>query len=110
MKTAFHVATVQANKVFQALGNVENLLEEYPEAEIAVVTNTSAVTILKEGSQFEDGIEELADRGVAFKACSNSIENTAMEEEELIDAVDVVPSGVGEISRLQDEGYGYIKP
>lgn len=110
MKTAFHIATVQANKVFQALRNVENLLAEYPETEVAVVANTSAVTILKEDSQFQDRVEELADRGVEFKACRNSIESTSMEEDEILDAVEVVPSGVGELTRLQDEGYGYIKP
>jgi intracellular sulfur oxidation DsrE/DsrF family protein len=46
-----------------------------------------------------------------MKACSNSIEGTEMEEEDMIDGVEVVSSGVSELSRLQsEENFSYIKP
>lgn len=110
MKTAFHLATIQANKVFQALRNVENLHEASLDADIAVVVNTSAVKLLCEGSEFEDRVRELAEKGVDFKACRNSIDSTDASVDDIMDEADVVGSGVGELSRLQDEGYGYIKP
>ena len=30
--------------------------------------------------------------------------------DDLIEGVEVVPSGVGELSRLQEAGYAYLKP
>jgi intracellular sulfur oxidation DsrE/DsrF family protein len=45
-----------------------------------------------------------------MKACSNSIEGTDMTQEELIDEVRVVGSGVAELAELQEKGFGYIKP
>lgn len=111
MKVAFHLSQVQSNEVNKALRNIKHLKEDKPEAEVHAVSNTSAVTMAKEDSQFAEKIEELMEEfDVVFKACSNSIEGTSMEEEDLIDGVEVVGSGVSELSRLQEEGFGYIKP
>ncbi|MFB6202949.1 MAG: DsrE family protein [Candidatus Nanohaloarchaea archaeon] len=111
MKVAFHLSEIRADEVRKALRNIENLREEKGEAEIHAVTNTSAVTLAREGGQFEEMITELIEeKDIVFKACANSIESTDMEEEDLIEGVEVVGSGVAELGELQDEGFGYIKP
>lgn len=111
MKVAFHLSQIQTNEVRKALRNIKHLREDNPDAEIHAVSNTSAVTMAKEGSDFEDKIKELMDdHDVVFKVCSNSIENTAMTEEDLFEGVEVVGSGVSELADLQEDGFGYIKP
>lgn len=111
MKVAFHLSQIQTNEVRKALRNIKHLREDNSDAEIQAVSNTSAVTMAKQGSGFEDKIRELMEEDdVVFKACANSIENTAMTEEDLIEGVEVVGSGVSELAELQEDGFGYIKP
>jgi len=111
MKVAFHLSQIQANEVRKALRNIRHLREDNEEAEIHAVSNTSAVTMMKEDSPYADDIQELVDEyDIKVKACANSIEGTDMEEEDLIDGVDIVGSGVSELGGLQNEGFGYIKP
>lgn len=112
MEVAFHLSQIRADEVRKALRNIENLREDKPGAEIHAVSNTSAVTMMKKDGSFKDKIEHLIDeKDIIMKACSNSIEGTEMEEEDLIDGVEVVSSGVSELSRLQsEENSGYIKP
>ncbi len=111
MQVAFHLSQIQANEVRKALRNIKHLREDKDDADIHAVSNTSAVTMMKEDSPYADKIKELIEEyNVVMKACSNSIEGTDMKEEDLIEGVEVVGSGVSELSRLQNEGFGYIKP
>lgn len=112
MKIAFHLSQIRADEVRKALRNIENLRKDRPNAEIHAVSNTSAVTMMKKEGGFKEKIKHLIDeKDVIMKACSNSIEGTEMEEEDLIDGVEVVSSGVSELSRLQsEENFSYIKP
>ena len=58
-------------------------------------------------------IDALKGQGVAFQVCSNTVKGRKVDmEADLydVDAVDVVPSGVAELARLQSQGYTYIKP
>jgi intracellular sulfur oxidation DsrE/DsrF family protein len=111
MKVAFHLSQIQANEVRKALRNIRHLREDKPEAEIHAVSNTSAVTMMKDGGSFEDKIKELIEEyDIMMKACKNSVEGTDMTEEDLIEGVEVVDSGVSELARLQCEDFGYIKP
>lgn len=111
MKVAFHLSQIRTDEVRKALRNIKNLREDKPEAEIHAVSNTSAVTMMKQEGSFEEKIEELIEEeDIVMKACSNSIEGTDMTEEDLIDEVEVVGSGVAELAELQENGFGYIKP
>jgi intracellular sulfur oxidation DsrE/DsrF family protein len=72
---------------------------------------------LKQGTETEGGypldvmIEEIQARGVRFEVCANTIKALKLEPKQLIEGLDIVPSGVAEIARLQfHEGYAYIKP
>lgn len=90
---------------------MSNILEEEPETEVHCVVNTDGVTILREDSQYEGNIKDLADRGVVFKACSNSIEGTSdMTVDEVSEDAEVVDSAVLELTRLQNNGFAYIRP
>ena len=58
-------------------------------------------------------ISGLKAQGVDFKVCANTLRGKKISyEDDLYDVskADIVPSGVAEISRLQQMGYTYIKP
>ena len=49
-------------------------------------------------------------RGVVIAACRNAMKGQKVEEQELLDGVAAVASGVVELALKQQEGYSYIKP
>lgn len=58
-------------------------------------------------------IDGLKNQGVAFNVCANTVKGRKVDQEnDLYDvnASDIVPSGVAELSHLQAQGYTYIKP
>lgn len=58
-------------------------------------------------------IAGLKDQGVDFSVCANTLKGKKIDaSHDLydVDEADIVPSGVAELSRLQQMGYTYIKP
>ena len=58
-------------------------------------------------------VANLKNQGVQFQVCNNTIKGRKVSyETDLYDVSekDIVPSGVAELSKLQAEGYTYIKP
>jgi len=56
-------------------------------------------------------IEDLKSRGVRFEICEITLRNRKLERQQFIPEVTFVPSGVAEITRLQQrEGYAYLRP
>ena len=48
-------------------------------------------------------------REVKLVACNNTVEEFGLTDKELYDGVEVVPSGVVQLAKLQKEGAAYIK-
>jgi hypothetical protein len=110
MRTVFHVSTPADVRVVVA--KVTNLLaDETVEMEsIAVVLdNGEAIARLHADSDLADDLRDLLDGGVELKACSNAAQHPDVSEADLLEGVEVVSSGVGELTRLQDAGYAYIR-
>lgn len=58
-------------------------------------------------------ITNLKGQGVNFQVCNNTVKGRKVDiESDLYDVSkeDIVPSGVAELAKLQQEGYTYIKP
>jgi len=47
---------------------------------------------------------------VPFRGCSNTLAAFDIEESELVDGVETVPEGAVEVTRLQGEGWAYLRP
>jgi hypothetical protein len=99
------------------LRNINNHLEVNPGAKIVVVAHAQGVDFLmkdvkdKNGNKYEDLVEQLRIRGVQFDVCEITLRNRQLKKEQFISDVTFVPSGVAEITRLQQqEGYAYLKP
>ena len=99
------------------LRNIGNHLEVNPQAKIVVVAHARGVDFMMKdvkdanGAKYEDLIEQLVRRGVQFDVCQITLRNRKLTQDQFISYSTFVPSGVAEITRLQQhEGYAYLKP
>ena len=99
------------------LRNIGNHLEVNPNAKIVVVSHALGVDFLmkgakdKNGAKYEDLVEQLKQRGVKFDVCEITLRNRKMTKDQFIEYATFVPSGVAEVTRLQQrEGYAYLRP
>lgn len=115
-KVVYHInaGTAQAS---DGLRNIGNHLEVNPNAKIVVVSHALGVDFLmkgakdKNGAKYEDLVEQLKRRGVQFDVCEITLRNRKMTKDQFIEYATFVPSGVAEVTRLQQrEGYAYLRP
>jgi len=99
------------------LRNINNHLEVNPQAKIVVVAHSRGVDFLmkdardKNGNPYDIPVEALKARGVEFQVCEITLRNRKLKREQFLEVVTFVPSGVGQIGKLQQrEGYAYLKP
>lgn len=110
MQTVFHVSTPEDVEV--VIAKVRNLLaDETLEMEsVAVVLDRGeAIAQLHADSDLADDLRNLLAENVELKVCNNAAQHPAASEDELLDSVEVVSSGVGELTRLQNDDYAYIR-
>jgi len=115
-KVVYHVNDAGA-QASAALRNINNHLEVNPKAKIIVVTHAQGVDFLFDGAKDRNGnpyniaVEELKGRGVKFDVCEITLRNRKIDKNKFIPEATFVPSGVAEITRLQQrEGYAYLRP
>ncbi|WP_458208481.1 DsrE family protein [Haladaptatus sp. NG-SE-30] len=111
MSTVFHYSSGKDHQK-HAVANVANLLDDdSTDVEtVALVANGQGIRLVMAGeSTVADKVTALAKRGVEFKACQNSMEAFNFSTGDLLAGVETVPAGVGELTKLQADGYAYIK-
>lgn len=112
MSTVFHFSS-SPDEQHHALANVANLLadDSIDVETVVLVANGRGVELLTtSGSEHPDRVRSLLAAGVSFRACRNSMDALDVSERDLVDGVETVPSGVGELTKLQArEGYAYIE-
>jgi intracellular sulfur oxidation DsrE/DsrF family protein len=98
------------------LRNIYNHLEVDPKAKIIVVAHSDGVEFLMEGAKdrlgpYDARVQDLMSHGVKFQVCEITLRNNKLKKDQFIIGVDFVPSGVVQITHLQQkEGYAYLKP
>lgn len=115
-KVVYHINDSDVQAV-NALRNIGNHLEVNPKAKIIVVTHARGVDFLFEGAKDKNGnpynvkVEELKAQGIQFDVCEITLRNRNLSRKQFIPEATYVPSGVAEITRLQQrEGYAYLRP
>jgi uncharacterized protein len=115
-KVVYHISNTEEQTKL-ALQYIRNHLEVNPKARIVVITHAFGVDFLREGARDKNGnpynvpVEELEFRGVRFLVCGITLRERQMKEAQFIPEAKFVPSGVAEITRLQQrEGYAYLRP
>jgi intracellular sulfur oxidation DsrE/DsrF family protein len=115
-KVVYHINNI--NHSYGALRNIKNHLNALGDknVEIIVVTHSKGAFTLVDGSHdkkghtFESTIQALANRGVKFQICANTIRGKKIDKSKINLNAKVIPSGVAHLAHLQQLGYYYIKP
>lgn len=100
MNVVFHHSNADLHK--RVGGNDTDLMDDstIDLDDVVLVANSGGLALLTGDSPQRAAIETLQERGVIFKQCRNTIAGTDTTEQDLIDGVGFVPSGVGELARL----------
>lgn len=121
-KVVYHINNIHT--ATGALRNVKNHLNALGDknVEIIVVTHSSGAFAMVDGAMgkkskktgkvynFNDIIATLANRGVKFTICANTIRGKKINKNLINEHAEVIPSGVAEVAFLQQKGYLYVKP
>jgi uncharacterized protein len=114
-KVVYHINDAQ-NHALGALRNVRNHLEADPSAKITVVADGFGVDFLMEDAKDRNGVPfaatvaALVNLGVKFEVCEITLRLRDLKKEKFILEAGFTPSGVVRLTKLQLQGYAYIKP
>lgn len=112
MSAVFHFSS-SADAQLHAVANVRNLLADdtVDLGTVYLVANGHGIELLTaDRSNYPDQIASLQELGAAFRVCQNSMDALDVTAADLLPGVTVVPSGVGELTRLQVQANcAYIK-
>ncbi|CAM3565958.1 DsrE family protein [Erysipelothrix urinaevulpis] len=106
MNVIFHLNELR--RFDHCYANVKNLLKEDEVNEIHILMNGEPVTLAIVDQ--EPRIVELIELGIVVSVCQNALNANDILTSELEDTVNVVPTGVFELMKRQEQGYSYIKP
>ncbi len=127
-KVVYHLNEYGAKKQTAVLRNVQNHINAVgaENIDLKVVMHGNGISLLLypdsvNGTKMQEGnadetmqarIAGLKQQGVRFEVCANTLKGRAVDIDDLydVDQADIVPSGVAELSKLQGQGYTYIKP
>ena len=114
-RVVYHIN--DSTRAMDVLRNVGNELSVDPTAKIVVVSHAKGVDFLMDGAKDKNGnpynipVESLAAKGVTFDVCEITLKSRKLDKDQFIPEASFVPSGVGEIAKLQyREGYAYLRP
>ena len=117
-KVVYHVNFNDPKTLKAALGNVQNHIAAVGKdnIEIKIVMHGDGVDLLKIANtdpDMQSKVINLKGQKVDFVVCNNTLVGRKINyKNDLFDVSerDIVPSGVAELARLQQQGYVYIKP
>ncbi len=117
-KVVYHVNTDDAKTLKSALGNIQNHINAVGKdnIEVKVVMHGDGLELLKIANtnpDMQSKVVNLKTQKVEFEVCNNTLVGRKINyKNDLFDVSekDIVPSGVAELAKLQQQGYVYIKP
>jgi len=115
-KVVYHMNDI--NWGYRGLRNMKNHLNALGDKNLkaVMVFHSSGGFIVvdgkkdKKGHTFGDQIQALANRGVKFALCANTVRGKKIPKDKINLNAEIVPSGVAEVAELQYKGYVYVKP
>ena len=112
MQSVIHLVSGDETEQRTALNIARNLLNDESGSidDVAVVAQAGGIRAVTADGEYAEDVQSLLDDGVPFRGCSNTLEAYDLEQSDLVDGVEMVPEGAVEVTRLQDEGYAYLRP
>lgn len=114
-RVVYHISDAEG-QALAALRNIRNQLDTEPTTKIIVVAHGNGIDFLMEGAKDKNGslyagpVSAMKNRGVAFEVCQITLKTRNLKEDQFIPEADFTPSGVVRITKLQNQGYAYVKP
>lgn len=116
IKVVYHIVD-GIDQASRAMANIRNHLRAAPDTKIVVVANGDGIRFLlagateRNGRPFDAQVAALAEQGVEFRVCNNTLTAHGVPASQLLPQAKLVPSGVVEVARLQArEGFVYLRP
>ena len=117
-KVIYHVNYFDVKRSIGAMRNAQNHINALGQGnhEIRFVLHGNGVELLRKVAQESpdaaNRIDSLRSQGVNFNICANTLKGRkiALEDLHFAEQADIVPSGVAEIGKLQQEGFVYLRP
>lgn len=114
-KVVYHFDNAAAQGL-KGLRNIRNQLDTEPTTQIIAVAHAEGIDLLMEDAKSSNGTEyaplisALRARGVVFEVCEITLKTRGLKKDAFIQEADFTPSGVVRITKLQAQGYSYLKP
>lgn len=117
-KVVYHINYDNPKQQSGAMRNIQNHINAVGKdnLDVVVVMHGNGVSLLKhadEDMNMQSKVVSLKSQNVKFGVCNNTLVGRKIDHQTAlfdVDDSDIVPSGVAELSRLQQMGYTYIKP
>jgi len=114
-KLVIQVSTNDAQTQKIALNNAVNAQKDIgmDNISIEIVAYGPGLSIMTAKSPEAKRVSSLAQQGITFSACNNTMKKMAKKSGKmpvLAEGVGIVPAGVIRIMELQEQGYAYIRP
>jgi len=97
----------------KTLNNIENLLHDprvKGHIQVELLANSKGYDVYVKHNGFEKKLEQLKKEGVILAQCANTLHELHIERKHLYPFITMVPSGVGEITLRESQGWAYIHP
>jgi uncharacterized protein len=107
-KVVLHAAEVE-NWPY-VLSNLKNLTQEWPQAQLRVVVDGSAVTSLQGTNNLARELARLAEAGVQLQVCPNALHEHGIDPATIPRYAQTSLGGVVALVLAQHEGFAYVKP
>jgi intracellular sulfur oxidation DsrE/DsrF family protein len=111
-RVVFEVTMDGSEQWTATLNNAENLRKAFgaDNTQIEVVGHSKGLGImLSKNLELADRMKQLAEGGVVFAACENSMRKKGVTKADLLPFVTTADSGVAEVVRKQEAGWAYLK-
>ncbi len=97
----------------KTLNNIENLMNDprvKGKVKIELIANSKGYAVYVKNNGFEQKLLKLQKEGVILAQCNNTLRELHVDRKDLYPFVSIVPSGMGEITLRESEGWAYIHP
>lgn len=114
-QVVYHISDAKV-QALAGLRNVRNHLDTEPKTQVIVVSHGEGIDFMLEGANDRNGspyaatVAALVNRGVKFEVCEITLKNRGLKKEQFIQEAEFTPSGVVRVTKLQKQGYAYLKP
>lgn len=112
MKIVFHVNEI--SRWDMALNNIHNILAIDNTLTIELLLHGKAVVCITNAQINKAAhltvLNALNDQHVVFAVCNHTLSSMNMSKADIYEKAIIVPAGIYELAKKQEEGYCYIKP